>query len=83
MQNMTINELRGMVAEGCQGHAEANAALAELCKRAASAPDLLAELMEVCNVMENVNAGMKLRPVDIRAVANQARAAIARAEGRG
>jgi len=44
MKTRTVEELRGMVAEGCQGHTEANAALAELARRAEAAPDLLAAL---------------------------------------
>ena len=33
MGRFSVAELRGMVAEGCQGHAEANAALAEMVRR--------------------------------------------------
>lgn len=44
MKNFTTDELRGMIAEGCQGHAEANAALAKLARRAA---DMLAALQAI------------------------------------
>ncbi len=58
------------------------ARLAEVIDRETGLPEILAEFTEVVNVLENMNAGMKLRPVDIRAVAQHARAALARAEGR-
>lgn len=38
MSKFSVSELRGMVAEGCQGHAEADRALAELCRRAEGHP---------------------------------------------
>lgn len=36
-ERFTLTELEGMIKEGCQGHAEANAALAELIRRGVNA----------------------------------------------
>ena len=82
MKTFTINELRGMVAEGCQGHSEANAALAELARRAEAAPELLAALREMLEACPRPAPLAARRPRYLAAV-DAARAAIARAEGRG
>lgn len=57
MHKCNLNELRGMVAEGCQGHAEANAALAELARRAAAAPELAEALAYMLDLHEGDDPG--------------------------
>lgn len=75
MRTFTMAELRGMVAEGCQGHAEANAALAELCRRAYLAKALYRPL---ANLVGDSHTEGDLFSASAHAAA---RAAIAKAEG--
>jgi len=77
MKTHTTNELRGMVAEGCQGHEEANAALAELYRRADAAPDLHSALaLAVFRIEVNNAVGSPI----LSDWLPYARAAIAKAE---
>jgi len=76
MKNYTTNDLRGMIAEGCQGHAEAIAALDEMCRRADAAAVLLGVLrMTIANTERNgIHDGVT------RGVYDAAVAAVAQAE---
>lgn len=81
MKTLATTDLRGMVAEGCQGHAEANEALAELCRRANSA-ERLAEVAD--RTMAHLRngcpreGGLKAMRVDEAAMYQAAKDALAK-----
>lgn len=80
MDNYTVEQLAGAASAGCQGYAEANAALLELVRRAKSAEHLLAFARNVAAWASDDGEFRGRGPMEL---AEAARAAIAKAAANG